>query len=499
MDLAKQLTFRPVLPVVLNNADYLQRESLLKRMDQLLTLSGLEESFIEASVLKWLGGRDDSKVSGEAMAKQVDRARRALRCNILINLLQLPYREMSIRLAECALYQWFCHIDRLSEVKVPSKSEIGRFIEMVDAETLKELNHVMISKAAEPASEEGTQVLNLKNEIELKTIWMDSTALKANIHFPVDWVLLRDGVRTLMLATILIRQHGLKHRMVPPEQFLGNINRLCMAMTACRRKSDSRKKRKQVFRQMKKLVKTVQSHALRHKELLEEHWSTTDWTEPQAAEVMQRIQGVLDLLPEAIKQAHARIIRGEQTKNKEKILSLYEPDVNVIVRGKADAEIEFGNSLLLSEQRNGVIVDWNLHQATAPNDSRQFPESIERIQAAHGKDTVKAVAADRQFDSKQSRGWMDEQEIYNAVCPRSPQELKNKKKSSKFQSLQRRRAQTESRIAIFKNVFLGNPIKRRGFKNRELQVGWAVLSHNLWLLARLEKRGEPAEQLPQAA
>ena len=34
--------------------------------------------------------------------------------------------------------------------------------------------------------------------------------LKADIHFPVDWVLLRDGVRTLMKATLLIRKAGLR-------------------------------------------------------------------------------------------------------------------------------------------------------------------------------------------------------------------------------------------------------------------------------------------------
>lgn len=57
-----------------------------------------------------------------------------------------------------------------------------------------------------------------------------------------------------------------------------------------------------------------------------------------------------------------------------------------------------------------------------------------------------------------------------------------------FVSLQRRRSQTEGRIAIFKNGFLGRPLLAKGFEHRELAVSWQVLTHNLWVLARLEHK-----------
>ena len=76
MNLAKQLTFRPDLPVILKNVDYLEREAQLKRMDELLSLTGIEEGFLEASLVKWIGDRGDSEVSGDAMLKQTERARR---------------------------------------------------------------------------------------------------------------------------------------------------------------------------------------------------------------------------------------------------------------------------------------------------------------------------------------------------------------------------------------------------------------------------------------
>ena len=68
------------------------------------------------------------------------------------------------------------------------------------------------------------------------------------------------------------------------------------------------------------------------------------------AQIIGRIKGVLEKLPVAIKQAHERIIGGRRISNEQKILSLYDDTVNVIVRGKAGANIEFGNKLWLNEK-----------------------------------------------------------------------------------------------------------------------------------------------------
>jgi len=56
----------------------------------------------------------------------------------------------------------------------------------------------------------------------------------------------------------------------------------------------------------------------------------------------------------------------------------------------------------------------------------------------------------------------------------------------------------KGRIGIFKNVFLGRPLSAKGSGHRELAVGWAVLTHNLWVVARMaeveKKRKEDQEQ-----
>jgi len=324
---------------------------------------------------------------------------------------------------------------------------------------------------------------------------MDSTCVKTNIHFPVDWVLLCDAVRTLMKATRLIRAHGLKQRMEPPEQFLTAMNRLSMQMTHARRAKDSKKQRKKTLRLMKRQVQVVAAHAKRHRQLLDQEWKQTDWSRPQAEVGLRRMDGVLELLPRAQKQAQERIIGERKVNNSDKLLSLYETDTRVIVRGKAGAEVEFGNTLLLAEQPDGLIVDWQLHRDSAPADTRQLAESLARMQAGYGAGVIRALGADRGFSSAANQALLADKGIYDGICPKHPARLKERMAEERFARLQRRRSQTEGRIGIFKHGFLGRPLRAKGFAHRQMAVSWQVLTPNLWVLARLEQ----TEALAQAA
>jgi hypothetical protein len=81
---------------------------------------------------------------------------------------------------------------------------------------------------------------------------------------------------------------------------------------------------------------------------------------------------------------------------------------------------------------------------------------------------------------------LDKRGIGNGLCPRNVIELTDKLATREgFREGLERRAATEGRIGIFKNVFLGRPLLAKGFGHRELAVEWAVLTHNLWVVARM--------------
>ena len=113
---------------------------------------------------------------------------------------------------------------------------------------------------------------------------------------------------------------------------------------------------------------------------------------------------------------------------------------------------------------------------------------------------IQGLGADRGFDSAENRALLKKEKIYNGICPRSVKELKKRSGQRRFRELQHRRSQTEGRIGILKNDFLGRPLRAKGHAHRELAVAWSVLAHNLWVLARQEVvEKEEAEAEQQAA
>lgn len=473
---------RPRLPTIVGNVDYLTLQQRLEQIDALLRDSGVERQFVELALRQWSRG-GTREASAQEQQRFQQRSRRALRCTVLRTLLQEDYRGFSCQLAGHPLDQWFCLVDAVDQIRVPSKSELQRFAHWLPAGQMRSIVHHLLRSAVDHPRQ-----LRLPEGLELEEYFLDSTCLKANVHFPVDWVLLRDGVRTLMKATLLIRKAGFKGRMEAPEEFLRRMNRRSLEMTQQGRRSGHKKARKRVLRGRKKLVGVVRAHARRHRELLDRKWEQTEWTRRQAEQILRRIDGVLELLPRAQKQAHERIIGGRPVAR----------DVRVLVRGKAGAEVEFANTVLLGENRQGVILDFELFRESAPADSQLWFESLVRVWEVTGH-RVGAVATDRGFFSAANRQTLRQAGTFDGLCPRKPQELKRRMKDKKFARWQRRRGQTEARISILKHGFWGRPMRAKGFAHRELALVWGVLTHNLWMLARMRKVKRRADRQKLAA
>ncbi len=194
---------------------------------------------------------------------------------------------------------------------------------------------------------------------------------------------------------------------------------------------------------------------------------------------------MLERLPQAIRQAHERILGERQVKNAEKMPSLYEDHAAVYVRGKAGAE--FGSQLPLGEAASGAIVDWERVRGNPRADTKMLGRGLERMKRTSAGEAIRQVSGDRGFDSAPNRALLEKGGIYNAICPKSPAELKKRMKDSAFVELQRRRSQTEARISIFKSGFLGSPLLSKGHENQSREVAWSVLAHNLWVIARLPR------------
>jgi len=487
-----QNELRPVLPTVFGAKDYRDFRQTLEEMDHILTATGMEHRIITQKIRE-----SNDPLSIKRQQSLYRRYRQALRYCILIGITGFSFRLLSVRVADSQLFQWFTYTDSIGPIQPLSKSAIERFEKLFSDQEITNLIHSINHAVAD--TEGAEKLLYQETALRFDEIFADTTCVKANIHFPVDWVLFRDATRTLMKAVLLIRSHGLRHRIRNPKYFITAMNKLCIEMTHARKKNGAAKVRKTLLRKMKKLMKLVEAHAKNYHQLLKTHWQETDLSEIEARVVLDRMQNILDQLPAAVSQAHERIIGERRVANKDKILSFYEQDVRVLVRGKAGAEVEFGNALYLAEQADGLIVDWGLIQQQAPGDNKLVAQSLDRLVDTYGQLT--SYTADRGFDSPDNKIDLEKMNIINAICPRSVKELEQKLEDETFCRLQKRRGATEARIGIFKNAYLGKPLKSKGFKNRKLRIEWCILSHNLWKLSTMaaQRREELEQQLAKTA
>ena len=487
-----QPELRPALLNVIGCKEYREERDLFVRIDEILTLSGLEQEFVELSVQqKTTCPRTNVCCSDRILPSQLPYGFTRQHCS---NHQKPPHREFCKLLPDSHILRWFIGVERIDGVKAYAKSTSDRFAHWLNEESLQYLNQKLISLLAN-ADQDMSLNLNLKDDLDFENVYFDSTCLKANIHFPVDWILLRDLTRTLMKATVIIRREGLKHRMPQaPLDFLSDINSLVMKMTASNRVKDAKKKRKEVLREMKPLARRIANHARNHLKLLEKRGDETSLTPGRQAHLKDRLENILKQVGPAIKQAHDRIISGLKLKNEDKILSLYDPDVDVIVRGKDTASVEFGNKLWLGESSEGLILDYQLEKDQT-SDTKHVLPAIHRLTEEQNL-PVSHVWGDRGLDSRTNAKKLGNQGIYNGLCPKNVAELKTRlEQDPQLGAGLKRRASTEARISILIRNFMGDKPRAKGLEHRQMMVGWAVLTHNLWVLARLpQQSGEEERQ-----
>lgn len=495
--IAYQFPLRPELPCIYGPLEYREERELYERIDTILRTTGIEDAHIAAAFAE--SGRDWSGATPKSIDKFALYASIGLRCGVARCTTGLSLRGLTTRAADSTTLAWFLGTADIERVKSPSKSTVHRLGEQVSEAILRRLNERLIAAAIAPVqigAEGVSQPAGLETPATAEAIYFDATCLKALIHLPTDWVLLRDGVRTLMKATVLIRSAGLKVRMPQePLAFLSDINALCMQMAAQRRRPGSKKNRKATLRLMKKLTAKVIGHARAHRDLLETRRTDTTLSEKQAGQITGRIDGILTQMPAAIRQAHERLIGGRQVPNGEKILSLYDADVDVIVRGKAGAEVEFGSKLWLGELPCGLIADYALLQENQA-DSALLDPALKRIKVQPPLSAaLQAAYGDRGIHSAANEELLAAAGFTSGLCPRQPQVLAERLMNEPgLRAGLKRRGTTETRIAIFKNVFCQGQLREKTHAHRELGVGRAVLAHNLYVLAKLQSAQEKAAE-----
>jgi IS5 family transposase len=165
-------------------------------------------------------------------------------------------------------------------------------------------------------------------------------------------------------------------------------------------------------------------------------------------------------IEQVAKQTRARVFGGN-TKFEEKIVSLFEPQTEIIRKGKASKPAEFGKLGKVQEAENQIITHFEVYEER-PADSALLLNAVEIHEQQLGS-VPQIVAADAGFYSQANEKRLQEMGVKTVSVPnrstRSEQRRCHQKKRS-FKEGQRWRTGCEGRISVLK--------RRHGLNRTEL-------------------------------
>jgi transposase, IS5 family len=183
--------------------------------------------------------------------------------------------------------------------------------------------------------------------------------------------------------------------------------------------------------------------------------------------VLQRARQALDtMIPrvqQVMQQARVRVFKGN-THAEGKLLSVFEPNTEVIRKGKASKPTEFGKMAKIQEAENQIVTRYEVFDQR-PSDSDLLVPAIEEHQRQLGC-TPRVVAADAGFFSAANETAAEKLGVKRVSVPSHSTKSEQRKKRQKtrwFKTAQKWRTGCEGRISVLKQRHGLNRCRLQGF------------------------------------
>ena len=191
----------------------------------------------------------------------------------------------------------------------------------------------------------------------------------------------------------------------------------------------------------------------------------------------------LPLIERIITQAERRVLGGEAVPAGEKLVSLFEPHADIIVKG--GREVQYGHKINLSAGRSGMILDIVIETGN-PADAERFLPMLERHVACHGA-PPRQVASDGGYASGENLIRAKALGVQDVAFHRKRGLSIGAMVKSRwvYRKLRNFRAGIEANVSCLKRAFGLTRCTWRGLAHFEAYVWSSVVAYNLVLYARL--------------
>jgi len=385
-------------------------------------------------------------------------AETVLRCALLKQQRQLSYEELAFYLEDSASFRAFA---RLPLAWSPKKSVLHRTISAIRPETWEAVNRALVAVARQEKLEAGAMVR------------IDSTVTAALMHEPSDSALLWDAVR---LMTRLLRHAAA----LPGAPAMRWHDRQRMAKRCASEIAYSRGKnnRRPLYRKLIAATHATRAALLRAAQRL------IGLTDIAAARWRAQVDHYLPLIARVLAQSERRVLRGQAVLASDKLVSLFEPHADIIVKGARD--VQYGHKLNLVTGKSGLILDIVIETGN-PADAERFLPMLDRHIDRCGT-PPRQMAADGGYASRDNLDQAKRRGVTDVAFhkKRGLAVADMTKSSWVYRKLRNFRAGIEAGISCFKRAYGGGRCTWRGLDHFKAYVWAAVVAHNLVLFARLK-------------
>jgi len=396
------------------------------------------------------------------------------------------YAETERFVADSLVLRQFC---RVYLERVPDDTTLIRWAGCVGGGTLERLN----ARAVELArSHQVTRGRKLR---------IDSTVVETTVHHPTDSSLLRDGVRVLSRllrrakralsegegAAAALPKAVFRTRMSSVRRAVQHLHR-----TARRRGEQAAEALRDAYTTLIRVADRTRAQAARVRAVLPQAGGAA------AEHLAQRFEHFLPLMARAIAQARRRVLEGGTVPAAEKLLSLFEPHTQTLVRHKAGKPVEFGRKLLLDEVEGGIVTRYAVLPAPGP-DAPHLAKSLAAHRARFGR-PPDLLAGDRGLYSVENEQVAREAGGRHVVLPKSGRitaERQAYERQRWFRAGFRFRAGVEGRIRVLQRKYGLDRCLYHGDTGLQRWVGWAIVVSNLSTVATTlaSRRPRPTPRL----
>jgi IS5 family transposase len=315
---------------------------------------------------------------------------------------------------------------------------------------------------------------------------LDTTAVETNVHYPTDSTLLWDVYRTL---DRLIRQA----REIDPEA-VGS--RRLQARRAKRlqqkinrraaNKGRSVQQLKPLYMQLIRMVNDLLGWARSVRKALAASWRFTSVMDAaKAAAITEQIDHYTVLGQQVVSQTRRRVLQGKRVSNDEKLFSIFEPHTELLRRGKAGKDVEFGHMIQIQQVDGKFITDYEVFDER-PVEYELVDSALKSHKMLFGHYPDELAGDKGYYESMDALDRLQRRVPVVSIAKkgrRTPEETE-REHDPLFRLAQRFRAGVEGTISFLKRMLRLARCFNKGWEHFVATIGQTIVAHNLLILAR---------------